>query len=515
MRKTVKEKETELAEMDDTDGLTEREREIIRQRFSKEHMQQNRIIFFYTSHVRGKYMYFCTACQKWHVTDHKIRQGEMMRCESCGQRLEVMRYKKLDDNLFSDYYTKIDRLKDGDVVLRVFYVTKEIRKEDCYAPTWSFLEVERVNMNNGAAVKRNSILGIYGDIYHNSYGADSDRYDRWTSDRRTKYYRIYPYDSIVAYSKRSIRKVLRGSSFEYSGLIEYMDMKKYPVDIWLYLKAYKEIPEIEKFTKCGCLYLVTDIISRCRYDDKSIRSLADHLTPHKTRLIIKNSFNLKQAFITAEIGDEIVNPDVELIATMSCINYGGSYEEAVREKPLISYLFRQRVTQSDYEDYLRMAQHLRLDMSRKEVRRPKHLAEKHNELMREIAKEREECCNSRIAEKNRSIDEGIRKQHDQLDGLSEENDALLIRPAESRKELFEESERMHHCVKTYAERVARGETSIFFIRRKDKPDESLATLELNQNRIIQCRAVFNGVPDDSVKDFVNQWASEHNFKSCF
>ena len=54
-----------------------------------------------------------------------------------------------------------------------------------------------------------------------------------------------------------------------------------------------------------------------------------------------------------------------------------------------------------------------------------------------------------------------------------------------------EGETLHHCVGSYVERIAKGETSIFFVRKADSPDKPYFTLEWKDNDIIQCRGLHN------------------------
>ena len=82
---------------------------------------------------------------------------------------------------------------------------------------------------------------------------------------------------------------------------------------------------------------------------------------------------------------------------------------------------------------------------------------------------------------------------------------LLIRPAESFEELEIEGHTLHHCVSTYAEKHFKGQTTIFFIRRKDEPSSPYYTLEYHDGRVIQCRTVYNGAQTDEVKAFIAEW----------
>ena len=69
------------------------------------------------------------------------------------------------------------------------------------------------------------------------------------------------------------------------------------------------------------------------------------------------------------------------------------------------------------------------------------------------------------------------------------------------EELKKEGEALHHCVGTYMERVRKGETMIFFIRRKEEPEKPYYTLEWH-GKVVQCRGSHNCDMTPEVKAFV-------------
>jgi hypothetical protein len=79
---------------------------------------------------------------------------------------------------------------------------------------------------------------------------------------------------------------------------------------------------------------------------------------------------------------------------------------------------------------------------------------------------------------------------------------LLIRPAGSYRELLAEGNALHHCVANYGKRYADGQTIILFIRRASEPDTPYYTMEVHDNRIIQCRGLKNCNPNKAVSSFV-------------
>lgn len=59
------------------------------------------------------------------------------------------------------------------------------------------------------------------------------------------------------------------------------------------------------------------------------------------------------------------------------------------------------------------------------------------------------------------------------------------------QELKAEGKALSHCVGSYADRVARGETVILFVRQKEKVDNPLYTLEIKNGKIVQLRGKRN------------------------
>lgn len=82
---------------------------------------------------------------------------------------------------------------------------------------------------------------------------------------------------------------------------------------------------------------------------------------------------------------------------------------------------------------------------------------------------------------------------------------LLIRPCRTHEELIKEGKFLSHCVGTYAERVAAGETAILFIRRIKEPDIPYYTLEYSGGRVVQNRGKKNCGRTEDVIRFEAKW----------
>lgn len=87
------------------------------------------------------------------------------------------------------------------------------------------------------------------------------------------------------------------------------------------------------------------------------------------------------------------------------------------------------------------------------------------------------------------------------------NEKYAVFIAKSPAELINEGNTLHHCVGKmgYDEKMARGETLIFFVRRLTAPDKPFITMEYSVygKNVLQCYGNKNTKPNNNVLDFVN------------
>lgn len=111
--------------------------------------------------------------------------------------------------------------------------------------------------------------------------------------------------------------------------------------------------------------------------------------------------------------------------------------------------------------------------------------------------------------KDREMNERVGKSAKCLQDLCWTWNGLTIRPAESQEELFVEGETLSHCVGRYgyAEKMAKFQTAIFFIRKAEDPGTPFVTLELSLTKWekIQCYGKCDKWPGKLVDSFVAKW----------
>ena len=133
-------------------------------------------------------------------------------------------------------------------------------------------------------------------------------------------------------------------------------------------------------------------------------------------------------------------------------------------------------------------------------------------------------CHNRIDEFHRSavayrekarLEEAQKKYEERLKKIKtlayevKDNNRIIVIPKEL-VELVIEGQKLHHCVGSFTESVAAGRDTIVFLRHKDNPEESYATINLVTDgktwRIDQAHTAYNGSITVEDVDFLKDWA---------
>lgn len=153
-------------------------------------------------------------------------------------------------------------------------------------------------------------------------------------------------------------------------------------------------------------------------------------------------------------------------------------------------------------DYWAACRALGRNLDDVQVRFPRNLIEAHDAALEQRRSAEAKKADALLAPRFR-----IRRR--QLAKYIFEADGLKIIPAGSRAELQKEADTLHHCVWTYAQRHAGGETAIFFIRRTVEPWKPYYTLELDEKKLTvrQNRGLRNCGKTPEVQAFEDLWIS--------
>lgn len=150
----------------------------------------------------------------------------------------------------------------------------------------------------------------------------------------------------------------------------------------------------------------------------------------------------------------------------------------------------------DYENYLEQLARLRIKAD-KQNRFPSNFYHVHEELSQIIREKDEKFEKAKLREKNKILRKAVEEVKSDYETRS--NTFMIVWPR-SKADFTKEGQLQHNCVGGYFERCAKGETTVFFLRKKEEPEKPLCTVEFNKGKLVQCRAKYNSTaPEDAMK----------------
>jgi len=184
-----------------------------------------------------------------------------------------------------------------------------------------------------------------------------------------------------------------------------------------------------------------------------------------------------------------------------------------------------------WEDYLTAAEAMGYQMHRENVLLPRNLGEAHDKATKEHAEKlaRERAIQQRNWERKREAAEAERirlaqkaeKEYDKLRAKLEKKygfsmDGYVVRVPMGKDEILAEGRKLQHCVGGYADRHIQGKTTILFMRKVKKPNESWLTIEMNGNKLAQihgfknegehtAKGRFAPDPREVYREFLDTW----------
>ena len=336
----------------------------------------------------------------------------------------------------------------------------------------------------------------------------------WYSEGLQKYAKSYADGKWYTYKDKyfdpyapcvNLSYVLNIPQFKYCAINGYNQ-----TSIFKYLRCYEKYPQAEYLIKLGLPNLA---------DKRTILALLKKDKAFR-RWIIKNKdicnlqYNNASSIIHAYKTGNTFEESRKFIERKSKLYLTKKYEcdyspikKLFRGKALerfFAYIDEQKINYGLYLDYLNACNDLQLDMSLSKNAFPHDFMRWHDIRI-------DECASKRA-----QIDERKRKELYKkfavtadkflpLQNIQNKKYAVFI--AKSPAELINEGNALRHCVGKmgYDEKMARGETLIFFVRRLTAPDKPFVTMEYSVygKNVLQCYGNKNTKPNNNVLDFVN------------
>ena len=508
----------------------------------------------YKETAKGKAEFECTHCKKTGIVDRskvRLRNNEKGECPFCGSRVTYKAKGKMSGRIIDTrWFVYVDRQENG-FLLRYFHAIRYI-KSDAYIAR----DFDKNNIDESLFEYSRCFWTFAGNTpMKDSYewGVYHQRgRDRWIPDEG----KISCMECILY--PGNLPQAWEHTPMKYSAL-EIL-AQNIPTTAFRYedaMDVYLKFPKLEWLCKMGLNQLAKDAVRGFNYSSMvgKIDYKADTiyeilgLTKVNTRVLQAIDGNhyelrllqvaqkygiqmkpeqLKEFYETFECNTELLKEKNRKISLHKLCRYiekeSERYPIGERNACRWSYSYnrytertdprieRKQNMAHDWLEYIGWCKELKYDLDNMFIYMPNNFRKVHDRT----AEEYKALQDKKAAEEKRRREEAARKELEQtkkamaeifeknegMDAFSIKGKGLILVVPKNGDEIRAEGEALHHCVGGYVERVAKGETNIFFVRKADQPDKSYFTMEWNHNKIIQCRGMKNcGMPPE-VKAFV-------------
>ena len=522
----------------------------------------------YKETSKGKAEFECTHCGKIGIVDRtkiRLRNNEKGECPFCGSKVTYKAKGKMPHQIVDErWFIYVDRQDEG-FLLRYFHAYRYIRSDAYIEKSTSVKRIEESmheysrcfwTFKGNTPIKESYEWGVYHQR------GDS----RWIPDEGN----IACMKSILY--PGNLPQAWDHTPMKYSALeILAQNIPSVALRYEDAMGVYLKFPKFEWLCKMGLNQLAKDVARYYEYSGSMVGKInykADTiyeilgLNKVNTRVLQAvdgNHYELRLLQVAQKLGIQMKPEQLkEFYETFECNTtllkekdrrvslhklckyiakeserypigdkgcmWGYSFNRyKERTDPRIE---RKRNMAHDWIEYIGWCRELKYDLNNKFIYMPNNFKKVHDRTAEEYkalldkkatAEKRrmEKLAVKKMAETKKAMEE-IFAKNDGVDAFQIRGKNLILVVPQSGDEIRKEGEALHHCVGGYVDRVAKGETNIFFVRKADYPEKSYFTMEWRDNKIIQCRGLNNcGMPPE-VKAFVQVFEKkmqEENKKS--
>lgn len=341
-----------------------------------------------------------------------------------------------------------------------------------------------------------------------------------------------PKKNIIPFSSDIVNNC---SSFK-CGIKEFIEENRRhsSVNIFGYLKLWCKYPSVENLVKSGMADFVNSLITELtqqtysyyptrtllRFDVRETEKYVNwkQTRPHlilgieKDRLSVVRELSVNEFFLYkyAKNNDREELTIEELrrgndSGKKDKVEFFGAYLKSIKPhyKRTVNYVIKQNklckqknlINLQYLKDYWEALRKVYGEYP-KELLYPKDLHIAHDRTIMLVKEQEDEKLNKLIKSRAEKLKPYI---------FEDKKLGLIIMPAASHGELIKEGKLLNHCVAGYASAVAKGSTTIFFIRKTTEPDIPFFTLEFKNGVVQQNRGYKNCSRTKEVIIFEKEW----------
>lgn len=448
------------------------------------------LLYRYTG--KKKQAAYCSRCGA-HVEAEGLRHLQFTTCPACGTQAQALAEGRVSKYGFTDHisFCVIQRYSDTEIVARHFNVGRNYEHDTALhrltcKDEWDE-SVRSFWSRKGKKIQSEDYqMGVYKGNTRNGWD--------WMPYKDAPYppHRIYP---------NGLTDELHGTFAQYSGLDAFA-RGRYLVKIDGYFDYWAAHPEMEYLAKGGLYRLAAEIseMQRSYYDKPKINTSA--LKRH-----VRDLRSLNGGYYALLAFEHLDKCHLRYDAA-EVIRYMDDHTDYRNLGILMQYASLKRINDylrkykcrdvQELMDYWSMQKNMGANMTENRVLFPDNLRKAHNEAVKEYNKRRDEWMLKGFAIAAREV----------AKRFSFAAGGLMIVVPESSGDLEAEGKALSHCVRTYAERMANGETTIVFVRKADDPGTPFYTMEIKAGKVMQLRGKHNCAPTPAVAKFEKEFCKE-------
>lgn len=485
---------------------------------------------------------YCTSCRKTVEIDTqsvKPRNKRRGTCPACGGEISFIPKGYFPSYQRDDKWVCLIQKIETGIVTRYFHVFQEIQRDNHFKEIFHIGEYCRIFYEE-------SEIELHRECYewgvYKQHGPS-----RWCPDMDK-----HRCASAVLYTE-NLPQAFEGTTFRYCAADVFQRKKGCePIPIYRYLADYPRNRYLEYFVKAGLLNLtkaiVNDSIHCLNTNGKTpieilgmpmdyIRILTEiDATEGEYRLlkqcaadkVLPAAREIEKFYFRFGGNDELIGVINNHISIGKFVRYMDKQKKMLpteQEQPCChagmmsarnytkeekEYL-RYKDLSKDWLDYISWCAQLEYNMNDPYVLLPPDFTKAHDRLMKEYETHKDAMARKRRIEMEKQI-KAVLELVASMPAMEMKTKKLMVMVPQNGEEIKAEGRALHHCVGTYVERVAKGETMILFVRRIESPEEPYFTLEYRNGKVIQCRGKNNCSMTKEVQAFVKAFETKMNSK---
>lgn len=518
MKKHKKETDVIDAEMEKFGDLPDDYQQFVEERVFKD----DNYIFYDTKRKRA----YCTSCKNTFLLENKhlrhetigiwnkqdeVKHNHTVRCPYCNKFLHAKSEGMSRQSLVSVKWSVLVQPHNDEVLTRYFCHIKDFR-----------IDFHNPKITTSEGYRTVHTAENVTDYMWAHYKTTGDMRWCYYRDRGSSWYppaEIIAPRSTVLYNT-NLQEMVVGTCMKYSVPDIFIENvandPRHFNSPWLidnYFNSYRKYPFIEQLLKVGFYRMVQEFLEDSRTQNMDLNKGCNSILG--TLGINKYQYNMLRKVGDPGLRDlEILRykPDLswDEFSSLRYISDNGhvdmykkyiDFMQYTTLYKLCKYISTQKITHlQDYFDYAGWLEKMDYDMRNEFNLFPKDFKKAHDEMSKQYMKFKDKQAREETKRFNRLLAK-MKKETAEVEAMKLDIAGLFIRLPNRLEELKAEGEALHHCVGTYMEKVRKGETMIFFIRKKEDPDKPFYTLEW-KGRVLQCRGLHNCDMTPEVKAFV-------------